>query len=113
MPSRDRVDASLVQASLSADLIASLLNRHNQPNKKSVARLDAGRLDDRPPLVQLGLVVGGERLRVLLIGREYDLAEGFDFRPRGGIGQRLHDGGIEALDDGLGSVLGGPQAMPE
>jgi len=43
-------------------------------------------------------VVGGERLRVLLIGREYDLAEGFDFRPRGGIGQRRHDGGIEASD---------------
>ena len=58
-------------------------------------------------------MVGRESLRVLLVGREYDLAEGFDFRPRGGIGQRRHDRGIEALDDGLGRVLGGPQAVPE
>src|SRR5579864_1661473 len=113
MPSRDRVDASLVQASLSADLIASLLNRHNQPNKKSVARLDAGRLDDRPPLVELGLVVGGERLRVLLIGREYHLAEVFDFLLHGWSGQRRHDRGIEASDDVLGRSLGGPHAVPE
>ena len=53
-------------------------------------------------------MVGRERLRVLLIGREYDLAERFDFRPHGGIGQRRLDGGIEAIDDGLGRLLGGP-----
>ena len=30
-------------------------------------------------------MVGGERLRVLLIGREYDLAEGFDFARTAGL----------------------------
>src|SRR5580704_11759812 len=92
-------------------LFGIMLQQTNKRN--SVAGFDAGRLDDRPPLVELGLVVGGERLRVLLTGREYDLAEGFDLRPQGGIGQRRHDGGIEAIDDGLGRILGSPQAMPE
>ena len=37
------------------------------------------------------LMIGRERRRILLIGREYDLAECFDAAPHGGIGQRGPD----------------------
>src|SRR6516165_11840798 len=47
-------------------------------SERSLAHLDAGRLDDRPPLVDLGLVVGFQRRRRLLVGREDDEAERFE-----------------------------------
>src|SRR5688572_2775509 len=43
--------------------------------------LDSCRLDDRPPLLDLGLVVSAMRLRRLLVAREDALAEIGELRP--------------------------------
>ena len=50
---------------------------------------------------------------VLLIAREYNLAERFKALLDGGVGQRGLDCGIEAIDGSFGRSLGCPEAMPE
>ena len=54
-----------------------LRQRYSAPPGLTAAllRLDAGLLDDRPPLVDLGLVPGSERLRRLLFARRHFEAE--------------------------------------
>jgi hypothetical protein len=42
-------------------------------------RLDAGRLNDRPPLLDFRLLVGAKRLRRLLFARRNFKALGFEF----------------------------------
>ena len=42
-------------------------------------------------------MVRRERYWVLLIAREYDLAQRFEALPHGRIGQCAYDGGIEAI----------------
>jgi len=43
--------------------------------------LDVGRLDDRPPFLNLGLVVGAERGWRLLLGRKSVMPKFFEPRP--------------------------------
>src|SRR2546428_2939433 len=71
-------------------------------------RLNVRRLDDRPPLLDLGLVEGAERFRRLLLGRENLLTKLGEPRPYRRIGQGLHHRGIELGDDVPGRVLGHP-----
>jgi hypothetical protein len=52
---------------------------------------DPGRLDDRPPLLDLGLVVGAERLRRLLITWENLLSKISEPRTHKRIGQCTYD----------------------
>src|SRR6516164_9759259 len=73
----------------------------------SVARLDVGRLDDRPPFLDLGLVVGVEGVGRLLITRRDVLDRSCSCRPPGSVA-RLDVG---RLDDrppflDLGLVVG-------
>ena len=64
-------------------------------------RLDVGRLNDRPPFLELGLVQDGKRLGCLLVRREYLLAETGEARTHGRIGQRFYDRRVELVDHDL------------
>jgi transposase len=70
--------------------------------------LDACCLDDRPPLFDLGLVVGAKRLGRLLLARENLLCEIGEPCPHVRIGQGVHGRGIELGDDVLRRRLGRP-----
>ena len=50
-------------------------------------------------------MVRRERCWVLLIAREYDLAQRFEALPHSRIGQCVCDGGVEAINDFLGGPL--------
>src|SRR5262245_51493081 len=54
-------------------------------------RLDAGGLDPRPPLLDLGLVEGGERTRRLLLAREKLVSETGESRTHRRIGEASFD----------------------
>src|SRR3954452_17571810 len=71
-------------------------------------RLDVRGLDDRPPLLDLRLVVSSERLRGLLRGQRKFEALVTQPLLYDGIGQRLHDGGTELGDDGCGRAMRRP-----
>jgi len=60
---------------------------------------DAGLFDDRPPLVDFGLVQGGEHLRRLLGGRENLLAKVVEARTHRRLGQGRDNGRIEFRGD--------------
>src|SRR5260370_34724754 len=83
------------------------------PVTRASVRGDVGRLDDRPPLLDLGLLVGGQRLGGLLVARRDFLAEIGKLLPHFRIGQRLHDRGIEPGDDLFRGAFGGPDRVPQ
>src|ERR1700692_4441874 len=62
---------------------------------KASVRVDVGGLDDRPPLLDLGLLVGAERLGGLLVARRDLLAEIGELLSHLRIGQRRHHRGVE------------------
>src|SRR5258708_35342888 len=62
-------------------------------------RFDVRRLDDRPPLLDFGLVKGGERLGRLPLARKDLLAKIGEARTDRRIGPTLHDRSIEPADD--------------
>src|SRR5229473_7836534 len=66
---------------------------------ESLFRLAAGRFDDRPPLLDLRFLVGGERLRGLLLARWNRKALAGELLAKGCIAQCAHGGGIERADD--------------
>src|SRR6516165_6143052 len=68
-------------------------------------RLDASFLDDRPPLLDLGLLLRGESLRRLLLARPGSLAHVGHPLAHQRIGQCLHHRGVELADDILGCTL--------
>ena len=73
---------------------------------------DVGGLDQRPPLLDLRLVVGGERLGGLLLARRNLLAEASQPLAHRRIGERIHGGGGE-LANGVGRrALGDPESIP-
>src|SRR4029077_19216901 len=59
---------------------------------------DVRRLDDRPPLLDLGLLLGGERLWRLLLARPDSLAQVGEPLAYCRIGQGLHDGYMSQND---------------
>src|SRR5215471_18211516 len=75
-------------------------------------RLDVRCLDDRPPLLDFGLLLRGKRLRRLFLARPDFLThvdEPLSYRR---IGQGLYDRRVELADDIPGRVLGSPKAVP-
>ena len=71
---------------------------HRYPNEAALCMShrtllcrDPGRLNDRPPLLDLGLVVGAERLRRLLITWENLLSKISEPRTHKRIGQCTYD----------------------
>src|SRR5215831_5311501 len=62
-------------------------------------RLDARRLDDRPPFLGLGLVEGVKRFRSLLVAWKYLLADVGEPLAYRRIGERGGDRGVELYDD--------------
>src|SRR5262249_39989704 len=92
---------------------------HSEPpslkrgRRDALFRLDVRRLDDRPPLLDFGLVKGAERLwRLLLAGKNLVPQIG---KPgaHGGIRKCLNDRSIELGDYVGGRALGRPQTMPK
>src|SRR3984893_16069317 len=81
------------------------------PADRSLA-LDICCFENRPPLLNLGLVVNIKRLRVLILARRDFLAEVGEPFAHVGIGQGVHDGGIELCDNLLRCALGRPERMP-
>src|SRR5450755_2059826 len=74
--------------------------------------LDARGLDDRPPLFDLGFLVGAQRLRGLLLGWINllpDLGEPLLHRR---IGQAFHDGLVEFGDNVLRRAFRYPHPVP-
>ena len=49
---------------------ADIFHRVREAACPDSLRLDVGRLDDRPPLLDLGLMIGAEGFRRLLLARE-------------------------------------------
>src|SRR3954447_21833056 len=72
-------------------------------------RLDVSCLDQRPPLLDLGLVKCTQRLRRLLFARRDHVAQLREPLPYRGIRECIHDGGVEPGDDLRGRALGRPQ----
>ena len=75
--------------------------------------LDVCCLDDRPPLLDLGLLMRAEALGGLLLARrefEPKIGEPRDHRC---LGQGAHDRGIERADDVLRRALGRPERLPD
>src|SRR5215217_7657318 len=78
----------------------------------SSRRLDVSRLDQRPPLLDLGLVKCTQRLRRLLFARRNHVTQLRESLPHREIAERIHDRGVEPGDDRLGGGLRDPQAVP-
>src|SRR5947208_748498 len=76
-------------------------------------RPDVRRLDDRPPLFDLGLLLCGKRLRGLLVARPDFLTHVGKAPAHRWVGQALHDRGMKGSEDILRRALGCPQSMPE
>src|SRR4051794_9110543 len=94
--------SSLIETSV----VAAYLRR------RSLA-LDARRLDDRPPFLNLGPVQRAKILRRLLLAGRNFLPKLAQPRLRGRVGERLDDGGVELGDDVLGRALRRPQGKPD
>src|SRR5919108_3388969 len=60
--------------------------------------LDVGGLDQRPPLVDLGLLMRGQRLRGLLLRRRNFLTESGQPLDDRWVGKRVHCGGRKLAD---------------
>src|SRR5262245_53544141 len=69
-------------------------------------------LDDGPPLLDLGLVKGRERVWRLLLARDDMLAEVSQPLAHRQIGQPIQDRCIELADDILRRALGGANRIP-
>src|SRR5262249_44065822 len=77
------------------------------PNDKpDLFPLDVRGLEDRPPLLDLGLVVGRERLRILILARRNVLAEIAEPLAHASIGQGVDNGAIEFGMMSFGVPLG-------
>src|SRR3954447_285867 len=69
------------------------------PVVRELVCLDLGGLDDRPPLVDLAADERAQRFGPLLLARGDVLAKVGQALAHRGIGERLDDGGVEAVDD--------------
>src|SRR5438045_1084313 len=74
--------------------------------------LYAGGADDRPPLLDLGLVEGGEAFGRLLRARRDVEAELREARPHGRLGERLDHRGVERVDRVLRCAARGEEREP-
>src|SRR5215469_5432661 len=81
--------------------------------KSKLFSLDAGRLDDRPPLLDLSLMERGERLRRLLLTRHDLLAKVGEPLADSRFGERINGGGVEPRDDIRGCAFRSKQRVPD
>src|SRR5262249_23933669 len=70
-------------------------------------------LDDRPPLLDFGLLKSAERFRRLLVARRNFLTEVGKLMAHCWVGQRINDSSIELSNDILGCAFGRPHAGPD
>src|SRR6516165_1336275 len=89
--------------------------RHSQKSwrRDSSFCSDVRRPDDWPPFLDLGFLLGGERLWRLLLARPRALADIDEAPAHGRIGQSFHQRGMKRGDHILRRALGGPQTVPE
>jgi hypothetical protein len=71
-----------------------------------MTRLDAGRLDNRPPLFDFGLLMNGERFRRLALPRKKLVLEVGEPRAHPRIGHDIFDCSVELADNVLGVPAG-------
>src|ERR1043166_5495846 len=83
------------------------------PAARASLALDVGGLDYRPPFLDLGLVIGDERLRRLLLARRNLLAEVGEPLAHARVRERRDHRGIEPGDDASRRALGHPERMPD
>src|SRR5262249_42282584 len=76
-------------------------------------RGDAGSFDDRPPFLDLGLVVRVERRRRELFARRHFQTEIGDAPAHYWIGERVHHRRVEPGNDVVRRVLRRPEGMPQ
>src|SRR5262249_26914196 len=81
--------------------------------RRSLLRIDAGGLDQRPPLLDLGPLECAERLWRLLLARRNVHPKSGKPRAHRGISERIDDGAVELGNHGLGCVLRRPQSKPD
>src|SRR5262249_4576535 len=98
---RPRPDAEIVGGQVS-----SCCFPENAKREPDLFSLDIRGLNDRPPLLDLGLVVGIERLRRLLFARRKLHADVSEAPLGGGVGEGGRDRGVESGDDRLGRAPG-------
>src|SRR5215471_4661585 len=79
---------------------------------KWLVRRDTSRLDDRPPFLDLGPLVGAECFRRELLRWRDHLAQTDETLAHGRVVQRLDNGGVQLCDDVLWRSLGRPNAVP-
>src|SRR5262249_25061925 len=82
-------------------------------SRASSLRLDVCRLNDRPPLLNLGPVKDSQRLWALLLAREQFLSQISKPLLHCRIGQCFENSGVQPRNDVLRSVLGCPDCMPD
>src|SRR5262249_59593263 len=75
--------------------------------------LDVRRLEDRPPFLDLGLLLGGERFGRLLLARWNILALIGESLPHGCVGQSPLHRRIESCDGLLGRSRRHPEPVPK
>src|SRR5262245_58253020 len=80
--------------------------------RRKLLCLDARRLDDRPPFLDLGLVEGSQPLRHLLVAWHNLITQ--VYKPLAGrrIGQSLHDRRVELADDPVRRAFWNPNRTP-
>src|SRR5439155_3364892 len=74
---------------------------------------DVRRLDDWPPLLDLGLLKGAKGLWCLLRAREDFIPQFAEPLAHRRVGQSLHGSGVELGDHRLWRALRRPEAVPE
>src|ERR1700730_2482082 len=62
-------------------------------------RLDVGRLHDRPPFLEFGLVKRGKTLGCLLLARRDDMTKVGETLAHGRIGQRIDQRGVKCCTE--------------
>src|SRR4029077_2667417 len=103
----------LIFRSLTCESSPVARRRKEQTGAPASFRLDVSCLDDRPPLLDLGLVKSAQRLRRLLLARRDHVTELGEPLPHPWIRQGIHHRRVELADDVRGRAPGDPQAIPE
>src|ERR1700719_3714722 len=104
---------SLPKSTIKHSSYDNSLCRYGRLLRLSSLRPDIRRLDDRPPFLDFGLVIGQQSLGGQLFAREDLLRDVGEAFADGGIGKCIHDGLVELGDDVFRRVFGDPQCMPE
>src|SRR5262249_56050913 len=84
----------------------------SEVRRRKLLCLDARRLDDRPPFLDLGLVEGSQPLRHLLVAWHNLITQVYKPLAGRGIGQSLHHRRVELADDPLRRAFWNPNPTP-